>query len=256
MNFRRMPPGIENIDLNALAIRVRDIIRERIIDSSAYSQSNVNSIYLDLAKRLASSNTAEATARPTIEQIEKRVKLIAIQYSKAASLDIFPQVDFDEFVSVARQNIGPSTTSLSVIESFLDTVEAQVKAVISTADLMNDFVKEVNSYFVNKRISFSSRYGLRVFSGTGPLRLEDLSSGERQLLFLLLVSFITRDDKSIVYIDEPELSLNIKWQRQLISSILKIISGTETQLIAATHSFEILAGHRDAILNLLEERKR
>jgi hypothetical protein len=29
-----------------------------------------------------------------------------------------------------------------------------------------------------------------------------------------------------------------------------LITGTETQLIAATHSFEILAAHREAIIDL------
>jgi ABC-type Mn2+/Zn2+ transport system ATPase subunit len=245
---------LESIDLNALAIRVRDIVREQLIDSSAYGQSNVNNIYLDLAKRLSSPAGAEnASSAASVEEIERRAKLIARDYSVASSLEIFPSVDFDEFVNVARHS-SPHSTSLAVIETFLDTVEAQVKAVIRIAQLLNALVNEINSYLVNKRISFASRSGLRIFSNKRRLRLQELSSGERQLLFLMFVSFVTRDDKSIVYIDEPELSLNIKWQRQLISSILKIIGGTETQLIAATHSFEILAKHRESIINLNKDQ--
>jgi predicted ATP-dependent endonuclease of OLD family len=149
-----------------------------------------------------------------------------------------------------RKSGAQQSGAIAVIETYLDTIEAQITAVKGVATLLNDLVEEINSYLVNKRLTFSIRAGFKVTSARRKLKFSELSSGERQLLFLMLISFVTRDDKSIVYIDEPELSLNIKWQRRLISSLLKMITGTETQLIAATHSFEILAKHRNAIIDL------
>lgn len=246
-------PELNSIDLNALGIRVRDIIREKLFESSIYGQSNVNNIYLDLAKRLSQPAILNVPHRAqTFQDIEKRVKTIATDYNTASSLEIFPRVDFEEFVAVARAGGTQQSNAIAVIETYLDTVEAQVTAVKGVTQLLNNLVEEINSYLVNKRLTFTIRQGFKVRSARKPLKFSDLSSGERQLLFLMLISFVTRDNKSIVYIDEPELSLNIKWQRRLISSILKLIKGTETQLIAATHSFEILAQHRDAIINLNE----
>lgn len=222
---RRESPVLDTVDLAALGVRVRDIIREKLLESSVYGQSNVNNIYLDLAKRLSRPSTVSGPQRSpqTLTDIEKRVKVIASDYNNASSLEIFPRVDFEEFVSVARESGEQSSNAIAVIETYLDTVEAQVAAVKGVAQLLNDLVDEINSYLVNKRLTFSVRAGFKVTSAGKRLRFADLSSGERQLVFLMLVSFVTRDDKSIVYIDEPELSLNIKWQRRLISSILKLI---------------------------------
>jgi ABC-type cobalamin/Fe3+-siderophores transport system ATPase subunit len=248
---RKSFPALDTVDLNALALRVRDIIRDKLFESSVYGQSNVNNIYLDLAKRLARPATSGPAHRSqTLQDIERRVKVIASDYNTASSLEIFPRVDFEEFVNVARTSGEQQSNAIAVIETYLDTVEAQVTAVKGVAVLLNDLVEEINSYLVNKRLTFSMRAGFKVISARRRLKFSELSSGERQLLFLMLVSFITRDDKSIVYIDEPELSLNIKWQRRLISSLLKMMRGTEAQLIAATHSFEILAKHRNAIIDL------
>lgn len=48
---------------------------------------------------------------------------------------------------------------------------------------------------------------------------EQLSSGEKQLLLILLKVFLKEDKPFILLMDEPELSLHIEWQRQLIEAI-------------------------------------
>ena len=47
------------------------------------------------------------------------------------------------------------------------------------------------------------------------IKLDWLSSGEQQLLFMLCAVALMRDNDSLVLIDEPEISLNIKWQRKI-----------------------------------------
>lgn len=255
MRGGRLQPGLENIDLYALGERVKDIVRDKLFDSSVFAQSNVNGVYLDLARRLGSSakiNKRRATDR--MAEFEARVKRLSSEYAVAAGLEIFPAVNFDEFVGVVKESGTRQANAMEVIETYLDTVEVRVGAVREVARLLREFIDEVNSYLVNKRLAFSIRRGFEVLSSRRSLSFKELSSGERQLLFLMFISFVTRDDKSIVYIDEPELSLNIKWQRKLISSILKVVEGTETQLIAATHSFEILAKHRRSIIDLNKVR--
>ena len=64
----------------------------------------------------------------------------------------------------------------------------------------------------------------------------------------------TRDNPSIFIIDEPELSLNIVWQRMLVASILEVARGAKLQLILASHSMEILAKHRDRVVSMQETK--
>jgi ABC-type glutathione transport system ATPase component len=52
-------------------------------------------------------------------------------------------------------------------------------------------------------------------------------------------------------IDEPEISLNIKWQRQLIKALLGIADEGRVQFIFASHSIELLSQHRDRVVKLV-----
>jgi predicted ATP-binding protein involved in virulence len=54
-------------------------------------------------------------------------------------------------------------------------------------------------------------------------------------------------------IDEPEISLNVKWQRQLVQSLLSITDGASIQFIFASHSMELLAQHRNRVVKLLNK---
>ncbi|MFT8481149.1 AAA family ATPase, partial [Gluconobacter oxydans] len=64
--------------------------------------------------------------------------------------------------------------------------------------------------------------------------ISDLSSGERHILtFLTLVSTVGQN-RDFLIIDEPEISLNVKWQRIIIPTIKDILPNC--QIIVASHS--------------------
>ena len=54
------------------------------------------------------------------------------------------------------------------------------------------------------------------------LHLEQLSSGEKQLLLILLKVFLQEKKPAIIFMDEPEISLHIRWQREIIDRIRQI----------------------------------
>ena len=54
---------------------------------------------------------------------------------------------------------------------------------------------------------------------------------------------------TIFLIDEPELSLNVSWQRLLIDTLRKLSSGN-VQFVMATHSLELLSRHRPNMAKL------
>ncbi|MEJ6466775.1 AAA family ATPase [Fusobacterium ulcerans] len=78
--------------------------------------------------------------------------------------------------------------------------------------------------------------------------IEDMSSGEKQLL-TLFSHFIIKNDikvKKIFLIDEPEISLHLSWQSKFCSSLMDINS--EDQYILATHSPEIVGKYTDRLI--------
>ncbi len=64
--------------------------------------------------------------------------------------------------------------------------------------------------------------------------LEDLSSGERNLLSILTLFLIIGQNRNFLIIDEPELSLNMKWQREFLPLLNEI--NPNAQIIVASHS--------------------
>jgi predicted ATP-dependent endonuclease of OLD family len=76
-------------------------------------------------------------------------------------------------------------------------------------------------------------------------------------LFLLLCNtLLARKHASLFLIDEPELSLNIKWQRKLVQAILDNTEGTSVQFLMATHSMELISQHNDNVVTLKNTSRR
>ncbi|MBO8439407.1 MAG: ATP-binding protein, partial [bacterium] len=79
------------------------------------------------------------------------------------------------------------------------------------------------------------------------IQLEQLSSGEKQMLLILTTVFLQEEKPNILLMDEPEISLHIGWQDRLISMIRKL--NPQCQLILTTHSPNIFAdGWEDKIV--------
>ena len=73
-----------------------------------------------------------------------------------------------------------------------------------------------------------------------------LSSGEKQMLVILLTVLVRDDDHCVLFMDEPEASLHIEWQQKLIGMIRNL--NPNVQLILTTHSpAVIMEGWLDAV---------
>ena len=61
-----------------------------------------------------------------------------------------------------------------------------------------------------------------------------LSSGEKQMLAILLTVLVEDNQHYVLFMDEPEVSLHIEWQKRLIDLILEL--NPNVQIILTTHS--------------------
>lgn len=78
--------------------------------------------------------------------------------------------------------------------------------------------------------------------------LSELSSGERHLLSFLTLFIVEGNNRDILMIDEPEISLNIKWQRQLLPLLSEL--APESQIIVASHSPSIAKSNSNYLVEL------
>ena len=61
-----------------------------------------------------------------------------------------------------------------------------------------------------------------------------LSSGEKQMLAILLTVLVEDDQHYVLFMDEPEVRLHIEWQKRLIDLCLEL--NPNVQIILTTHS--------------------
>ena len=78
-----------------------------------------------------------------------------------------------------------------------------------------------------------------------------LSSGEKQMLIILLTVLVEDDLPYVLFMDEPEVSLHIEWQKRLIDLILEL--NPNVQVILTTHSpAVIMNGWMDSVTEVSE----
>lgn len=78
-----------------------------------------------------------------------------------------------------------------------------------------------------------------------------LSSGEKQVLIILLTVLLQCNEPYVMLMDEPEVSLHIEWQQRLVRLIRRL--NPNVQIILATHSpAMIMDGWLDAVTEVSE----
>lgn len=128
--------------------------------------------------------------------------------------------------------------------------ENKRKKLFSPLDI---YKKELQKYFKGKTITLLSDGGL-YFKDSNRSGSEydhtKLSSGEKQILILLTESLLQDGESKLFIADEPELSLHVDWQSQILPSIRLL--NRSAQIIVATHSPEVAGEYPDNILDMAD----
>jgi energy-coupling factor transporter ATP-binding protein EcfA2 len=75
--------------------------------------------------------------------------------------------------------------------------------------------------------------------------IEGLSTGEKQILLLLLMVSNTNQQPCIFFMDEPDLSMHIDWKEILISELHEL--NPNMQIILSTHAPSVIMQWRDRV---------
>ena len=101
---------------------------------------------------------------------------------------------------------------------------------------VNDFFKDYG-ILINENITL----GHDTETISNAISSDKLSAGEKQTLSFLCYNAFS--EETIIFIDEPELSLHVDWQRLLFPTLLK--QGQKNQFFVATHSPFIYSKYPD-----------
>lgn len=108
-----------------------------------------------------------------------------------------------------------------------DRINKQIRAFFDTVNRL--FAK------TQKTIEIDPHSNHLIFIDDGEvIPLYKLSSGEKQLLVILMRVFLMEEHPYILLMDEPEISLHIEWQYKLFEEIRHL--NPNCQIITSTHS--------------------
>ena len=245
-----------NEDLFVALAAATEWARRQVIGATSVGTASTNSIYTDVIKRIAAPPISAGEAQPLPADMSTKIDGLAERDREFAPFGLasgFAGKELSEALTAA----GPHSQQviMEILQPYLESVEARLDAVSSLQSTLSTFVLWMNRLLKDKYVTLRLPRGIEIFTDAGePLSPEYLSSGEQHLLLLLASTLYAQERPSLFIIDEPELSLNMKWQRQLLDVLTECTSGGSTQFVLATHSFEILAGHEKHVVQLADQR--
>jgi predicted ATP-dependent endonuclease of OLD family len=172
--------------------------------------------------------TKKYQSNPNDESVKLLYGLNANQFVKIRNL----LKEFEKFESL-------SVKAMDEIQTYLDT--------------LNHFFKDSAKKILFKEDTSEITFNNLDKNGSAVTKYKDikfLSSGEQQILILFTYIAFNSTDGKVFIIDEPELSLHIKWQEDFLEK-LERITPDSTQLLLATHSPILANKKRDKAITLL-----
>ena len=140
------------------------------------------------------------------------------------------------------------------LKIYLDDFEDKYRVFDEFIEELDLFTDIINNRLRFKEIKISREEGIVLYKkNTGEkLRLNQLSSGEKQEIILFYELIFESEKNTHLLIDEPEISLHIEWQLKFLDDLLKIVENKQFKVTVATHSPQIINNHWDIQVDLGE----
>lgn len=229
---------------DALDLVERDFIQRAIRTISNDSTQAGEGVYVEITKRVLEGSNKQVLAteaRTSLLSQAQDLLINAPDFEKYGLLSFSQVRRITEMIEATRANSQRFRSLQGILEPYLSSTADRMKTLAETQRLIDTFVTSVNSFLERKALHFSTNEGIRLRGKTGEeLEPDNLSSGEKHLLLLLSHAVLARSTGALVIIDEPELSLGLRWQRQLMTELLRCTEDSGVQFLVASHSVQIM----------------
>jgi predicted ATP-binding protein involved in virulence len=233
--------------VSAISLEIAEIIRNSLTRYGAISHA----LDVTFPRRLVQRQLSPTL---TIEQIRDRLNQLEVNRSRLIQVGLLDKSENSE-LEIQSPVIDENTKN--ILSVYVEDVERKLNifnGVLSKLELLK---KIINSKFTYKEIDFDREKGF-VFktlynsslSDFDTLLATDLSSGEQHELVLLYELLFKVEAKSLVLIDEPELSLHVGWQVSFLKDLQEVIKLADLDILMATHSPDIIQDRWDLTVEL------
>lgn len=229
-------------------------VNGRAVRSANLGSENVHSVYERVISQLAIEYNIDG-ADASLEEIDELIgdlDKVEQDTGNFAEYELTPKLSMENFRrSLKTGDPSVDLVSARIITPYLDSLASRLEAIRPVYAVLDDFVTIVNGFLTRKTLTFELSRGFVIVDDRGEtLDAAQLSSGEQQLLLIFSHVLAARDTPSVFIIDEPEISLNIKWQRKMVDSLKHVAAGSEIQFILASHSIELVTQHMDSVVEV------
>ncbi|MGS1117733.1 AAA family ATPase [Castellaniella sp. UC4442_H9] len=215
---------------------------------SSRAESEVNEALAALSRNLTNDNhtfVASIATQDISTLLLRKHALISEEinaFQGEVSRSVIDKIRHYESTQTVKQD---ADTLLSETRTEIEKIEQHRSASMQPLDAIRDLAERL---FQHSGISFRKR--LSFGDAAEAVSSDALSAGEKQMLSFICYNAFHKN--SVVFIDEPELSLHVDWQRQLYSILNS--QGSGNQFIFATHSPFIYGKYPDKEVALSEDR--
>ncbi|PIF52579.1 putative ATP-binding protein involved in virulence [Pseudomonas sp. 29] len=181
----------------------------------------------------------------------------------AQSSDILEKKKAGRRTAKEERDIIIKNISFARIESLLTSIQEMDEKIEARSARIKKYLEVVNSFFSSseKEIVFSksdSQLRFKFLSASENFEsqessINELSSGERQIIIVLSYLYFVAKNDSIFIIDEPELSLHLAWQKKFVGAMMEL-APVNCQIILASHSPEIIGPYRSTVARVFSNQ--
>lgn len=265
LELRRAITHNEPKRINDLVNRAREIalsqamisasrwVQRRAVQSANQGSTNAHSVYANVLNHLSNDYHSDSSPKTPsdFKALVKQLESIEVRTRQLEEYEIATALDMSVFkASLTSSSNVQRELSSELIKPYIESVSSRLEALDQIYETLDRFVKNINGFLTGKKLVYKLTQGFSILTTTGKLEPSQLSSGEQQLILMFCYALTARDRPSVFMIDEPEISLNVKWQRQLLQSLTEITTGSDIQFILASHSLELISQHRDRVVKL------
>lgn len=252
--FGRFVPKLDYPSFQVMEERAKDALRRAYMVEAQRSDEFIRTAFQDALNAIAGRTTEN---RPTPELLENirnlQYELAADAGMSAIGRDKDLMGSFSPIIDIFSAGYWPAGAT-PLLEAYHEFLSTRQRVVARYFRPIYAFADAVNGFLTDKKVTISPtlRHVLQVVRNNSDeeekIPLRALSSGERQIMTMLFAATHIAESHGTVLIDEPELSLHLRWQEQLLPTMNSLLGGK--QLIVCTHSPEIAGKMRDKLIKV------
>lgn len=148
-------------------------------------------------------------------------------------------------------------------ERYINTVELYIQDTKQKLDFLQPFYEKLNLFdrlineraLAHKHMELSSSGIALTDDNNVDVPLDRLSSGEQHLLILFYHLIFQTKPNSVIFIDEPEMSMHPAWLNQMLNNFKEIARMNNFQIIFATHSVSFIDGQWELSTDLFKQHR-